>query len=285
MATRQFSVLISVYENDDPDHLTIALDSVLDQMEVPSEIVLVADGPLTTELENVIERFRTSHPEVFTLVRLESNQGLGAALRAGLEACSYEFVARMDADDISKPERFEAQISYLLENPDVDVVGSYVGEFRDQPDAIDNVREVPSDSESVARMARFRSPTNHPSVMFRRSSVLEAGNYRPYRSMQDYELWMRMLSQGYTIENIPAVLVKCRAGDGLYERRGGVSYARLEVQLQREFLRMGAISWFEFLRNVAIRIPVRLLPNNVRGWIYRTFLRDESDTSAETSRI
>ncbi|WP_084568966.1 glycosyltransferase [Halostagnicola larsenii] len=285
MTDGSFSVLISVYENDDPEHLDEALRSIVEQSVEPEEIVLVADGPLPSEIEQTIEKFTSAHPNVFTLIQLDSNQGLGIALQTGLKKCSHDLVARMDADDISEPHRFETQVSYLLSNPNIDVVGSNVGEFYDNPDNIKNVRKVPSSAAEVRSMAQFRSPTNHPSVMFRRSSVLEAGNYRSYRSMQDYELWVRMLSQGYTIENIPEVLVKCRASNDLYERRGGVKYSLLELEIQREFLRMDAISRVTFLRNIAVRVPVRLLPNSLRSLIYRTFLRDGVETNEETSRI
>ncbi|NGM69085.1 glycosyltransferase [Natronolimnobius sp. AArcel1] len=285
MTEDSFSVLISVYQNDDPEHFRLALESVFDQTVEPAEVVLVADGPLTDSLDTVIDEFKESNREQLTVVRLQENHGLGTALRVGVEHCSHELVARMDSDDISVSDRFETQLEYLAANPGIDVVGAHVGEFHGNPDDIHSVRSVPATASDVESMATFRSPANHPSVMFRRSSVLEAGNYRSLRSMQDYELWVRMLSQGYTIENIPAVLVKCRAGSDLYGRRGGLEYARLEVWLQREFLRMGAISPVEFIRNLATRVPIRLVPNRVRTAIYQALLREESEPSADTSRI
>lgn len=285
MSENQFSVLISVYEGDDAQHFQIALESIFEQTVVPSEVVIVADGPLPEPIMVVINNFRSRNPEIVRHISLSTNHGLGTALQTGLKECSYELVARMDADDIALSERFEMQLEHLTSNPDVDVVGSYVGEFQDDPDHVQNVRSVPVTSDKVESMARFRSPTNHPSVMFRQSAVIEAGNYRPLRSMQDYELWVRMLSQGYTIENIPTVLVKCRTGNDLYGRRGGIDYACLELLLQREFLQMGAISYADFLRNVATRVPIRLVPNRIRTWIYQEFFRDGSETISDTSRI
>jgi hypothetical protein len=180
----------------------------------------------------------------------------------------------MDADDVAVNDRFEQQLEYLSSNPGVDVVGGYIGEFRNEPEKIDQIRKVPLEAAEVKPYSRFRCPTNHPTVMFRRESVLDAGNYQSLRSQQDYELWMRMLSQGYSIENIPEVLVRCRAGDSLYDRRGGLEYAQLEYSLQRKFLSMGAITYFDFFRNILLRIPVRLVPDRVRGFLYETFLRD-----------
>lgn len=274
MTLPAFSVLISVYEKDNPEHFKLALQSVIDQTVSPDEILLVADGPLTDSLYSVIDDFLTKYPNIIRRVQLEDNQGLGAALQIGVKECAHDIVARMDADDVAVSDRFEQQLEYLSSNPNVDVVGGYIGEFEKDPKDIHQVREVPLEADEVASFSRFRCPANHPTVMFRRDSVLKAGNYRSLRSQQDYELWMRMLSQGHTIENMPEVLVHCRAGDNLYSRRGGLEYARLEYSLQRKFLQIGMITRFEFFRNLFLRVPMRLIPNTVRGFIYNTLLRD-----------
>lgn len=274
MTVPAFSVLICVYEKDNPEHFRLALESVIDQTVAPDELLLVADGPLTDSLRTVIDDFRSEYPDIVRMVHLETNQGLGAALQTGIEECTHEIVARMDADDVADNKRFEQQLEYLSSNPDVDVVGGFIGEFRDDPEDIVQVREVPIEADEVESFARFRCPTNHPTVMLRRDSVLEAGNYRPLRTQQDYELWMRMLSQGYTIENLSEVLVRCRAGEELYDRRGGLEYAQLEYSLQREFLQLDAISRFEFVRNILLRIPIRLVPNRIRGVVYKILLRN-----------
>jgi len=273
MTLPAFSVLISVYEKDYPEHFRLALQSVIDQTVSPDELLIVGDGPLTDSLRSVIDDFRSEYPEIIRVVQFETNQGLGSALQTGVEECTHDIVARMDADDVAVRDRFERQLKHLSSNSDVDVVGGYIGEFQDDPEEIDQVREVPVESDDVESFSRFRCPTNHPTVMFRRGSVLEAGNYRSLRSQQDYELWMRMLSQGYTIENLPEVLVRCRAGEDLYNRRGGLEYAQLEYSLQREFLQLGVITRFEFIRNLLLRIPARFIPNKLRGVVYKILLR------------
>ncbi|SMO83526.1 glycosyltransferase [Halorubrum cibi] len=274
MCDRQFSVLIATYEGDDPDDLLRALQSVIDQPVRPDEIVVVADGPLTTELEAALDDFESAHPDLLTRRSLPTNQGLGAALNHGVEACSHEWIARMDSDDIAVEDRFEQQLNHLDKNRETDVLGGYIGEFNQDPDDLNQIREVPTTYEDIASMGRFRCPMNHPSVMFRRSAVIGAGNYRSLRSMQDYELWMRMLSQGYMLENLPTVLVKCHAGDDLYHRRGGISYAKTDYTVQRQLLRMGSISLPRFVFNLLIRIPIRLLPARIRGQIYKRILRN-----------
>jgi len=268
------SVLMSVYEGENPKSLNTSIRSVINQTRTPDEFVIVKDGPLTPELNRTLDQWKSNHPSIIAFLELDKNRGLGAALRAGVKSCSHRLVARMDADDIAVEDRFERQVQYLTDNPEVDVVGGYVSEFTGSPSSTDPVRSVPTNRHQVRPAARFRCPVNHPTAMFRRESVLNVGNYRPFRSMQDYDLWMRMLSQGYVIENISDVLVKCRAGNDLYRRRGGFSYAHLEAKLQFEFLQMGAITFPFFVFNLFCRVPIRLVPNWVRSLLYRRFLRD-----------
>ncbi len=274
MSDLQFSVLIATYEGDDPDDLARAIQSVIDQTVRPDEVVIVEDGPLTPKLEAALDELVAEYPNLLRRTSLSRNQGLGAALNHGVEACSHEWIARMDSDDVAVTDRFERQLEYINEHPETDIVGGYIGEFAEKPDNVDRVREVPLTHEEIEKKGRFRCPLNHPSVMFRRQAVIDAGNYREYRSMQDYELWMRMISQGYTLGNVPEVLVKCHAGEALYTRRGGVEYARIEFVIQRELFRHGALPLPVFIFNLGTRLPIRVLPSRVRGFIYKTVLRD-----------
>ncbi len=270
----RFSVLIATYEGDDPDDLARAIRSVIDQTVQPDEVLVVADGPLTTELDGVLSNLRDEYPERLRLTALSENQGLGAALNHGVEACAHEWIARMDSDDIAAEDRFEKQLEYIKKYPETDVIGGYIAEFAERPDKVYQVREVPLTHEDIKKRGRFRCPINHPSVMYRRQAVIDAGNYRKYRSMQDYELWMRMISKGYTFGNLPEVLVKCHAGEELYIRRGGVEYAQTEFEVQSELFRQGVVSFPVFIFNLGTHLPVRVLPPRIRGFIYKYFLRD-----------
>ena len=270
------SVLLTVYGNDDPDHVDAALESIFDQTLEPAELVVVKDGPVDAPLDRTIERWADEYPTVVTVVTLEENCGLGTALQIGLEYCSYELVARMDADDIAVPERLEMQVEFLRENPDVDVLGGYVAEFDHDPECPNGVRTVPCGSSSIARCAPYKCPLNHPTVMFRKSSILDAGSYSSRRCMQDYELWMRLLDRGYTIANLPEVLVNARAGEEFYTRRGGLEYAKTEARLQWQFRRRRYIGTPTFLVNLLFRLPIRLAPKRLRGAVYSRVLRDSS---------
>ncbi|SEP14106.1 Glycosyl transferase family 2 [Halorientalis persicus] len=269
------SVLLPVYYGDSPEQLNTAISSVVDQTQPPDELVIVRDGPLTRELEQIIERRsgKTSIP--VKQVILEENAGLGYALKIGVKHCSCDYIARMDADDISTQNRFEKQTSYLEKNPEVDIVGGFIAEFTDNPDTTVGVRKVPTSHEEISKLARFRSPFNHATVVMRTDTVLSAGNYRARDPFEDWDLWSRMLLDGATAANLPCILLHVRAGPEMYKRRGGMRYARSELSQQVEFFRNGFISPAEALRNLTLRVPVRLVPNQIRNYIYQKFTREK----------
>ncbi len=267
----KFSVLMSVHQKENPEFLRAALDSVLQQTLPPDEVVLVEDGPLLPEHKSVINSAAAKGP--IKSVVIPQNIGLGAALAKGLESCQYDIVARMDSDDICELDRFETQIQYLDAHPDIDIIGSWIAEFDNDPGVVTGVRELPTDSISLRRFARRRNPLNHQTVMFRKAAVFKAGNYADLRCSQDYHLWVRMLANGARFANIPRPLVRVRGGRSMISRRGGWRYVYYDFVLQREFLRLGFISPTEFTRNMLLRASVRLLPRGIRSSFYGRFLR------------
>ncbi|PBB06482.1 glycosyltransferase [Salimicrobium humidisoli] len=268
----KFSVLISVYDKETPRFFKEALESVVEQTLKPDEIVVVKDGRLTDGLEEVLQTFERENEPLVKIVPLEKNGGLGEALRIGVWHCSHPVIARMDSDDISLPHRFKTQIDYLKTHEDVDLVGGWISEF-DENDSRRHTRTVPTGYETIRRRARYRNPLNHVSVMFRKQAVLKSGNYQTCLWNEDYYLWIRMLSRGCRIENIPEVLLDVRTGKGMYRRRGGRDYIMNEVKFQRMILESGFISRSEFVFNVSSRTFVRVLPNDVRSLIYTRMLR------------
>lgn len=267
-----FSVLISTYWRDDSTALDMALKSIYDQSLQPSEVVIIEDGKVSPELRTVINKWM-EHNSYTKIVKIEENCGLGRALSIGFKYCTYDIIARMDSDDTAVSGRFEKQISFLRTNPEVDVVGGYMREI-DRQSSRSFIRKVPTEPEQVRSRARFRSPLNHPTVMFRKESIENVGGYRDLRSMQDYDLWVRLLNNNYTIANIPEVLVETEVENSLYERRGGVKYGKLEYELQKEFLQSGFTSYPIFIFNLLTRVPIRLLPNKLRRKVYTLILRN-----------
>lgn len=275
----KFSVLMSVYHSDVPEQLDAAISSVVNQTWPPDEIVLVEDGPITESLASVVNKWTDKFPELFRIVALPTNVGLGAALKAGMERCSHEIIARMDADDISMPNRFEEQFSFLNDHPEIDVVGSWVKVFDGDPNKILFETHKPTTHEEISELAKFRSPVMHGGCMYRRSGVWSAGGYSgDYLGMEDYHLWVRMLLNGSRMANIPKFLYKNRRNTMLGKRRRGLYRVRVQISLQREFLRIGFISRSRFAYNIILRTIVSILPY---GLIQYTRFKFGLDKKAE----
>lgn len=276
MEANKFSVLMSVYCKENSDFFNRCMQSIwTEQRRKPNEIVLVRDGPLTLLLDEAIDSWQDELGDVLCQVSIKKNRGLGNALKLGLEKCSYEFVARMDTDDISLPERFEKQMRFFDNNSDIDVVGSWVSEFEGSESNVYAYRRLPTSSDELFKFAKNRCPLNHVTVMFKKSKVMLVGNYGNQYFSQDYFLWSKLLMNGSKFANIPEVLVNVRAGIDMIRRRGGVKYALTEYKIQKEFLDTSFITYAQFFKNIFIRVPVRLLPQTFRILAYkliRTYL-------------
>ena len=205
---------------------------------------------------------------------MPENLGLGPALDAGLRASDHEVVARMDADDVSRPDRFEKQLPVVESG--ADIVGSGLLEFGESTGDVVGRRTPPTDADEIRRVVRFRDPFNHPTVVYRRSAVLAAGGYADLRLMEDYLLFTRMLEAGAVPGNLAEPLVHYRVGAGAYARRGGLALLRSELALQRRFRELGLTTRTQMVRNVAVRGGYRLVPESVRKAAYRRLLANRT---------
>ncbi len=272
-----FAVLMSTFAGDRADYLREAfVSTVHEQTRPPAQVVLVRDGPVPEELAAEIDALVATSPVPVTVVALEQNQGLGPALDAGLRASAHEIVARMDADDVSLPDRFEKQLPVI--EAGADIAGSGLWEFGSSVDDVVGRRTPPVDPDEIRRVVRFRDPFNHPTVVYRRSAVLAAGGYADLALMEDYLLFTRMVAGGAVPANLPDPLVLYRVGDGAYARRGGRRLLRSELALQRRFRALGLTTRRQYLRNVAVRGGYRLVPEGVRKVAYRRLLANRSGT-------
>ena len=267
----KFSVLMSLYDKEQPEFLADCLASLVAQTLPADKIVLVLDGPINVNLQRVLDEWQPKLP--LHIVALEQNVGLGQALNAGLAACQHDWVLRMDTDDVCVPTRFEQQITYLQAHPEVSVLGGQIIEFEYDINAGKKSRSVPTTHDEIVQYAKSRNPINHMTVAFKKSAVLAVGSYRHAPLYEDYDLWVRLLVAGYQFANLPDVIVYARAGEAMYQRRGGMHYAKYEIGMQQNFYGQGFLTITQVIKNLAIRLPVRLLPNGVRSWIYQTLLR------------
>ena len=261
-----FSVLISVYQREKPQYLEQALESLLEQTLLPTEVVIVEDGPLTDELYAVIEAFKTRFAATVSVV-LPRNVGLGLALNHGLKECHYPIVARMDSDDICKPRRFEKQLEILRTHKEIDIVGSWIDEFLGTKENIISTRKVPETHQEILHFARYRCPLNHPAVVFRKEAIEKVGCYRKVR-LEDYDLWIRALQSGAVFYNLQESLLWFRFSAEAFHRRGGLNYAVKEIGFHYAMYKRGFIGLSTFVWNVVTRLLVRLLPNGLRKKVY-----------------
>lgn len=269
----KYSVLMSVYKNEKVEYFVEALESVINQTLSPEEIVLVRDGQVYEDLQNTINAYLEKYPSLFTYIPLEENGGLGNALMIGLEKCRNEIVARMDTDDICIPNRFELQVEYLKNNPEIDMVGGNIAEFEKSVDEIIDYRIVPQEHIEIIERLKSRSPFNHQTVMFKKSIVLKAGNYQPFYLFEDWYLWIRLFLSGCKFANLNENLCFVRV-TGVSARRGGLKYYKSCKKLLKYMRQNKMISWLKYTKIKIVRfIGIVLLPNKLRAWAYKKFLR------------
>ncbi|MVT07447.1 glycosyltransferase [Chitinophaga tropicalis] len=272
----RFSVLMSIYKNDNPEHLAESLNSLLEQTLLPDEIVVIFDGPVSEQLSKVVDDISLIHQGLFKIIQLEKNGGLGKALGIAMQHCTYDIVARMDADDIAKPERFRKQIEFIKANPNVDIVGSWIEEFNHSTKNVLSLRKVPETHEEIVHFAKFRSPFNHPTVLFRKKVVIEAGGYQDYGTFEDYHLWARLIGKGRKCYNIQESLLYFRMNENMIKRRGGWKKTLAEIKLQQYFLSIGFITKMQFIRNVITRGGARIVPDKLRSIVYKFLLSSKA---------
>lgn len=270
--TCSYSVLMSIYKNEKPAFLIQSLDSMLNQTVSPSEIVMVKDGPLTRELEDVLSDYDSEHSGLFKFISYDENHGLGYALRQGMLACSNEIVARMDTDDVARPDRMEKQLAAIGKG--LDMVGSDVVEFVESPDKPIASTDLPKGMEAISAYSKRRNPFRHPPMTFRKSKVLEAGNYSSeFLYFEDWDLFNRMLACGCQADNLSEPLVAMRVSDDFYSRRGGSQYLKYAKAFKRAQLERGYFTKRDYICSYLPHAIVCLMPNSIRALIYRVILR------------
>lgn len=273
MAFPEYGVLMSVYAKERPEWLREAVHSMLNQTVPPSEFVLVEDGPLTDELYEAIAGFEAERPGLLKIVSYPENKGLGHALCEGVAACTKPVIARMDSDDLARPDRMEVQLS-LMEEKGLDMVSSQVIEFIDSPDKPVALTDLPEGHDAIVAYSKRRNPFRHPPMTFKRGKVLEAGSYSgKFLYFEDWDLFNRMLAIGCRAENLHEPLVAMRVNPDFYARRGGLAYLGHAWRFKSAQVRSG---WFTVGDLAASFLPqaiVSILPNSLRTFVYKKLLR------------
>lgn len=272
MKILKFSVLLSLYDKENPTWLSACLDSICNnQILKPDEVVVVEDGPLGRDLADILDKYQQATSVIFKRIKLERNVGLGEALNVGLDNCSNELVARMDTDDIADPMRFKKQIDFYLENPKVDILGSAAIDIDEFDSPLEVQRKVPESHKDIYDNL-WSCPVIHPTVMFKKSFILAVGSYlSSLKRRQDYELWFRCAGNGAVFHNLQEPLLKYRITSESHKKNSlKVSLSQSKIGLHGSLrLRLGVKAY------IGVFYPVfkSLLPIRIRSIVVNKFRR------------
>lgn len=274
MNVLNFSVLLSLYYKESPLALDQCFESIWEmQSHKPSEIVLVLDGNVGEELNSCIQQWQSKIGIVLKIVPLSKNVGLGKALNEGLKHCSNEWVFRMDTDDICTPDRFERQVEFINNNPDVVLFGGQILEFEKEPKDSQVLKSVPTTNDEIRQFAQKRCPFNHMTVAYKKSVINKLGGYQHHLFMEDYNLWLRVIGAGYIVANLPDIVLYARVGNGMHARRKGLEYIKSEKQLLNLKKQLKLQNPIHANILFLIRSAFRLVPSSLLGTFYNSFLR------------
>lgn len=289
----KYSVLMAVYAGDKVEYVKLAIDSMKNQTVPPDEIVIVVDGPIGADIGAILEKEEKHENSTifFNICRLEKNQGLANALNVGLEICRNDLVARMDADDISLPDRCEKELQQFEKNNSLVVCGCNLDEFEDENECdkeennckekqerkikIATSRIVPKENEEIRRFMKKRQPVNHATVIYRKSAVQQVGGYIPLRRKEDFDLFSRMISAGYEFYNVQEHLYLCRVDENNYRRRKSWQNCKNGMLVYRRHLKRGGCNLAQYIEICLGEIIFFLLPYPIMKYLSDKILRSK----------
>ena len=266
-----YSVLMSVYKKVLAEDLKLSIDSMLNQTFPPNQVVVVLDGPVNDDVRQLIDTYNYKSPGLFTIVPLDQNHGLAYALNTGLDECRNEYIARMDSDDYSLPERCEKQLLFLKNNSDYAMVGTSTKNFvGDITNIISYEKKRAITYEEICSVINKSCPFCHPSVMFKKSIILRVGGYdAELTRSQDYDLFSRLIWHGYKAANLPDVLFLFRADEGFSARTKSKESCDCRIIIQRRLLERKQCSLADFFYIWLAMKATRLLPPGIYKMLYQ----------------
>jgi glycosyltransferase involved in cell wall biosynthesis len=269
----KYSVLMSIYSKDEPQYIKESIQSILSQTVAPNEVIILVDGPVSQKISQTIKYFEKKYPSIIKVVFFKLNRGLGPVLADGVILAKNQLVARMDSDDVADPNRCSTQLKFFRDNPTCDIIGTNVTEFIGSIDNVRAHRQMPETHEEIVAYSKKRNPFAHPSVMFKKSTILRAGNYRDRKLCEDYDLWARVIQNSAQCHNIQKELLYMRTGKDFYDRRGGGRYLLSILKFKSELFKSGYVSKADFTLSALSSVIICLLPAKFRSFVYMKYLR------------
>lgn len=271
------SFLLSVYYKDNPQVLIDCLESILSQTIPADETIIIVEGDLNIELNQVLEDYENKIQNCIVKnlfsVPGPMKYGLPACLNYGIYLSSSDYILRIDSDDINQLDRVKIIKNFLKENPSILLGGSNVLEFDEKMISKQKSRVVPENHNDILKFSRFRNPFNGPSVFFCRETAIMLGGYPLVASNEDYCFWAKFLKFGLETYNIQDNLVKMRGGTEIIKRRSSKRYIIGEWQSLRFLYGIGHFNYFLFLFHIIFRTILRLFPLKIIKFFYKRLFR------------
>ena len=268
----KYSVLTSVYKKENPQYLKRCIESIAEQTVKTDDFVIIKDGSLTEELEHVLTEMQEKYAFIH-IYGYELNHGLGHALNFGLKKTTNEIVARMDSDDVSLPTRCQHQLDEFIANPALDIIGTSIFEFENTEENIVSVKYMPEKISDVRHYAKRRNPFNHPTVMYKKSSVIAHGGYMEGKRGEDFALFTKMIFEGCIGTNINKKLFLYRADENQFKRRSSFVDANAVISVAKQNFHNGYISVIDYLYIVLAQLMGFFIPASIGHRIFKKFFR------------
>ena len=269
-----YSVIISIYSKVDPDDLATSINSILNQTFRTNEFILIKDGKLTKQQEDILEPIVKENKDIFKIYEFEENKGAGQAYNKGLEMCTNKWAAIMDSDDFAVADKFEKQMTYLSTHSDIDAIGTNAVEFLNDIDNVVSTRIMPETNEEIIKFGHGRCPMIQPTVVFKVDSVKKAGSYQHSPLTEDFDLYIRMIMNNCKFYTYQEVLYYIRTSDNFFKRRGGLKYLKPILSFKYKYFKKGYFSFLQFSKTAFSSFIVAMMPNKVRTMVYKKFLRN-----------
>lgn len=270
-----YTVIMSIYKKVPVQFLKVSIDSVLNQTITPDEFIIVKDGPLTSEQNELINKINFENNKIIKIINFEQNVGCGIAYNEAIKQCKTKYATIMDSDDYIIPTKNEQQLLFLEKHNEYDIIGSNVYEFMGNIKNITSLRLLPEKHEDIVKFAHKRCPIAQPTAMFKVESVIKSGNYQNSKLTEDYDLYIRMMMKECKFYNMQNVLTYMRVNDDFYSRRGGIKYVKPILSFKYKWYKNGFYSLPQFLITFFASLFVSLIPNKLRKNIYNKLLRSE----------
>ncbi len=273
---KPYSVLMSVYKGENGRFFKESMDSIYRQTYPTDDFVLICDGELTEELDGIIAEYKEKFGDVLNVIRQPENKGTAYSANNGLKNCKNEFIMKMDSDDVCLENRAEEQMRFLAENSDIDILGSYIEEFKNDDNSVIGVRQTPEKHEEIMQFAKRRAPFNNQTLVYRKSIAEKIGGYSDeLLRCEDYDFMVRMLMAGAKSANIPKVLVRYRVNKDNLTRRRNWKNTKSFIAVRKKIYKMGFSSFLDYICPCAMQLVLFITPSFITGFVYKKMLRNK----------